>query len=137
MNRAPASGDRLNGSPDVIGSALDRPGAAIGYHAGRILRERCAYLKYWNQLQAPELRLSAAGIEAVAAVTDSFSFAYLKELCLSATMAWVNSDKTLPMDTIALAQAKMLEEQRQSVPTKDEVPAAPSRADQIRDLLMG
>jgi hypothetical protein len=41
------------------------------------------------------------------------------------------------MDTIALKQAKLLEEQRESVPTEgDELaPPKPSRAERIRSIL--
>jgi hypothetical protein len=76
--------------------------------------ERTAYLKMWNDQQATELRLTAAGIDAVAQATNAFSFAYLKELCLSATMAWMNAGVKTPMDEIAAAQTELLAAQMRS-----------------------
>jgi hypothetical protein len=85
------------------------------------IAERTAYLKLWNEQQAGELRLTADGIHAVAQATNAFSFAYLKELCLSAVMAWMNQGGKAPMDEVALAQAELLAAQMRS-------PAADSEA---------
>jgi hypothetical protein len=97
------------------------------------LAERRAYLEHWNHLQAAELQLSVPGIHAVADATAGFSFAYLKELCLAATMAWINSDKGAPMDTTALGQAKLLEQQRRSLPTENEPRTHFTHADARRE----
>jgi SpoVK/Ycf46/Vps4 family AAA+-type ATPase len=78
------------------------------------IAERTAYLKMWNDYQAPELRLTAAGIDAVAQATNAFSFAYLKELCLSAVMAWMSASGKAPMDEVAAAQTKLLAAQMRS-----------------------
>jgi hypothetical protein len=76
--------------------------------------ERTAYLKMWNEQQASELRLTDAGIDAVAQATNAFSFAYLKELCLSAVMAWMNGSGKASMDDVALVQAELLAAQMRS-----------------------
>jgi hypothetical protein len=62
----------------------------------------------WNDQQETELRLTADGTHAVALATNAFSFAYLKELCLSATMAWMNAGGKTPMDEVATAQTEIL-----------------------------
>src|SRR5215475_14427791 len=53
------------------------------------LPERLAYVKHWNQTLKPEMRLTDAEEASIAEFTDRFSFAYLKELFLSAMMVWV------------------------------------------------
>jgi len=44
------------------------------------VEERHAYIAQWNRSLQPALRLSGAAVAAIAARTDDFSFAYLKEL---------------------------------------------------------
>lgn len=78
------------------------------------IAERTAYLKMWNEQQSTELRLTAAGIDGLAQATNAFSFAYLKELCLSATMAWMNAGGKAPMDEVAAAQTELLAAQMRS-----------------------
>jgi hypothetical protein len=39
---------------------------------------------------------------------NGFSFAYLKELCLSATIAWMNARGMTPMDEVAARQTELL-----------------------------
>lgn len=53
------------------------------------LPERLAYIKRWNQALETEMRLTDSEAAAIAERTDRFSFAYLKELFLSAMMEWV------------------------------------------------
>ncbi len=53
------------------------------------LPERLAYVRHWNETLQIELRLTEADALAVAECTDRFSFAYLKELFLSAMMEWI------------------------------------------------
>ena len=48
-----------------------------------------------------------ATIERVADATEGFSFAYLKELILSATVSWVG-DRTQPFAELVLATARLL-----------------------------
>ena len=70
--------------------------------------ERLAYLARWDGTWREPLRLSAAGREHVAGLTEGFSFAYLKELCVSSMMRWV--DEAIPgsMDAIMAEQAAAL-----------------------------
>ncbi|HEV2663669.1 MAG TPA: ATP-binding protein, partial [Blastocatellia bacterium] len=53
------------------------------------LPERLAYIKHWNQALQIEMRLTDSEAVAVAERADRFSFAYMKELFLSAMMEWV------------------------------------------------
>jgi ATPase family associated with various cellular activities (AAA) len=78
------------------------------------LAERIAYLEMWSGQQSTELRLTTAGIQAVGQASNGFSFAYLKELCLSAVMAWMNSGGKTPMDAVAAAQTELLASQMRS-----------------------
>ena len=75
--------------------------------------ERAAYLRWWNGQLESALRLTDAGLAAVAAATDGFSFAYLKELALAATMAWINEQES-SMDDVMLAHLVGLREQMAS-----------------------
>jgi hypothetical protein len=73
--------------------------------------ERRAYLALWNATLKPKLRLSEEGIGVIADQTEGFSFAYLKELGLSAMMAWIASAEHSPMDEVMAAQVVTLREQ--------------------------
>ena len=53
--------------------------------------ERRAYVAAWNARLETELRLSEKGISKVVQQTENFSFAYMKELFVSATMQWMSS----------------------------------------------
>jgi AAA+ superfamily predicted ATPase len=80
---------------------FDLPGAS----------ERRAYLSSWNDSVQNELRLSAAGLETVVNQTESFSFAYLKELVLSSMMQWMSHASPEAMDKIAAERSVILREQ--------------------------
>jgi SpoVK/Ycf46/Vps4 family AAA+-type ATPase len=68
--------------------------------------ERRAYLAHWNSTLKPVLRASEAAIDRTAERTQGFTYAYLKELCLSATMRWL----VLAMpDAMGLALEEQLE----------------------------
>jgi SpoVK/Ycf46/Vps4 family AAA+-type ATPase len=54
--------------------------------------ERSAYIAAWNQQLQRELRLSESATRAVVQRTEDFSFAYLKELFVSATMHWMSTN---------------------------------------------
>lgn len=73
--------------------------------------ERESYLRLWNTSLKPELRLSEQGLVAIAAATEEFSFAYLKELLLTAMMGWVTKSEAGSMDQVMLAQIPALREQ--------------------------
>lgn len=100
--------------------------------------ERAGFLRLWNEKQTGALRLTESGLEAVAVATEGFSFAYLKELCLAATMAWINVGEGTAMDTIALEQAELLQAQMQSAPGEEpETPSKPSRRERFQKLMRG
>jgi len=55
------------------------------------VEERRAYIIQWNGSLQPALRLSDSAIAVIAARTDDFSFAYLKELFISSMMRWIST----------------------------------------------
>jgi hypothetical protein len=77
--------------------------------------ERLAYVKHWNQALQIEMRLTDSEAVAIAECTDRFSFAYLKELFLSAMMEWIGdqvSDQAPgSMSEALLERAALLREQ--------------------------
>lgn len=73
--------------------------------------ERRRYLDLWNARIEPDLRLTKAGLDRAAGATDGFSYAYLKELLVSAMMDWVASPGTRAMDEVALRQTELLRDQ--------------------------
>jgi SpoVK/Ycf46/Vps4 family AAA+-type ATPase len=101
------------------------------------LPERLAYLKLWSDDQSEELRLSQKGLSELARATEGFSFAYLKELCLAATMAWMNSEAPPAMDEIARDQVKMLSAQSELRAEPDVAEPQLSRQDRFRKLIGG
>ncbi|HEU4390825.1 MAG TPA: ATP-binding protein, partial [Blastocatellia bacterium] len=60
---------------------------------------RLAYFERWRETVQEELVFSDETIRKVVARTRGFSFAYMKELCVSAMMAWM-ADRTVPMDRV-------------------------------------
>ncbi len=99
-------------------SILDRPSRFDRKYTFALpgSEERRAYLEMWNKGQTTALRLSEQGLGAVIAATEGFSFAYLKELCLAATMAWINEGEGRSIDCVAAEQALALAAQMRSVP---------------------
>jgi hypothetical protein len=75
------------------------------------VEERRTYITMWNETLQTELRLSQEGITQVANGTDGFSFAYLKELFLAATMRWIRSPEPGTMDQVMSEQVQVLREQ--------------------------
>ncbi|NJO41106.1 MAG: ATP-binding protein [Cyanobacteria bacterium RU_5_0] len=86
--------------------------------------ERSAYIQSWNSKLKSAMQLSETGIQQVAENTIGFSFAYLKELFLSSTMAWVQTMTSGSMDQVMRSQAKTLHEQMQSAPVESELTGA-------------
>lgn len=83
------------------------------------LEERLSYIHLWNNGLQHNLRLSDAGIVAVAEQTEEFSFAYLKELFLSSIMQWINTpDAAEGMDTVMYGQIETLREQMATMTTE-------------------
>lgn len=73
--------------------------------------QRRAYLAMWNEQLQPELRLSDEGLVQVARATHNFSYAYLKELVLSAMMGWIAHRREGSMDQVMVEQAALLRSQ--------------------------
>lgn len=70
--------------------------------------ERLAYFKAWNQTLQAELQLKEAEFAALVERTNGFSFAYLKELFLSAMMQWMIEQRPGTMGAILLERAALL-----------------------------
>lgn len=79
------------------------------------LAERQAYVERWNETLRPATRLSPEGMAAAAAGSEGFSFAYLKELFLSALMSWIATPLAGAMDARILDQITLLREQMVSL----------------------
>lgn len=73
--------------------------------------ERRAYVERWNASLQPAMRIAVETIACLVERTANFSFAYLKELFLSAAMCWLEESRPGAMDGITVAQAGMLREQ--------------------------
>jgi hypothetical protein len=104
--------------PDRLDPAiLDRPSRFDRKYYFNLptVDERAAYIAAWNNQLQPELRLSEKAARAVATKTENFSFAYLKELFVSATMQWMSTRGELPnqmsMDEIIADQTTHLRTQ--------------------------
>jgi DNA replication protein DnaC len=92
---------------------LDRPSRFDRkYHLGLpAAPERRTFIARWNERLAAELRLSDLGIYQAAARSEGFSFAYLKELLISATMAWIANPQPGTMDSVLVEQVQLLRQQ--------------------------
>ncbi len=75
------------------------------------LVERVAYIQQWNTALHSSTQLTETGIQQAAEATEGFSFAYLKELFVSALMRWIDIKDQNTMDTVILEQANFLREQ--------------------------
>ncbi|HKR59510.1 MAG TPA: ATP-binding protein, partial [Pyrinomonadaceae bacterium] len=104
--------------------------------------ERVAYVAGWNKQLQPELRLSEPAVNEVAQMTADFSFAYLKELFVSATTQWMSAresepdlkhacESSPPMDSIVVELAKQLRQQMKSASD------APSQPDNVVSKVCG
>src|SRR5262245_1701838 len=79
--------------PDKLDAAiLDRPSRFDRkYHFALPQEvERESYVVGWNRELQTEMKLTSSGIEQVVGASEGFSFAYLKELLLSATVQWMS-----------------------------------------------
>jgi hypothetical protein len=100
--------------PEKLDSAiLDRPSRFDRKYYFRLpaAAERLAYIEMWNGTLETDLRLSENAIPQVVEQTEGFSFAYMKELFLSAMMEWIVTPKAGKMDKVMLARAEVLRSQ--------------------------
>lgn len=99
--------------PDRIDSAIiDRPSRfdrKYHFHLPT-LEQRREYLSSWQQRLGDEAGWKSQEIDALALSTDGFSFAYLKELVISAVMKWMHNSSA-DYTAIATAQATVLRQQ--------------------------
>jgi AAA+ superfamily predicted ATPase len=72
---------------------------------------RQAYIVLWNDRLKTQMRLSPLAISQIAAHTDGFSFAYLKELFLSSMIRWMGVMTTTGIEEIIISQIAILREQ--------------------------
>ena len=76
------------------------------------IHERLQYLTSWQERLATETGWTAA-VEAVAEATDGFSFAFLKEVVISAVMKWMESPQSA-FSAVVTDQADVLRRQMTS-----------------------
>jgi hypothetical protein len=78
------------------------------------LPERMAYISLWNATLQETLHISDAAILQLSEATDGFSFAYLKELFLSAMMRWITRPQQETMKQALISQVDVLRAQMMS-----------------------
>ena len=99
--------------PERIDVAIvDRPSRFDRkYHFGLPSKmERQTFLESWQQRLSQETLWQADEVAAVVSVTEGFSFAYLKELVVSAVMEWLQADEK-SFAKILKTQAELLGKQ--------------------------
>ncbi|MBW4616781.1 MAG: ATP-binding protein [Desmonostoc vinosum HA7617-LM4] len=79
------------------------------------IADRQAYVTLWNHKLKDVMRLSDEAVNQIVALTDGFSFAYLKELFFSSMIRWMREMETGTMEKIMLAQVATLREQMSSI----------------------
>lgn len=90
------------------------------------LTERVTYITLWNKSLQPALRMDDAEIAQLAEAVADFSYAYIKELFLSAMMRWIGQPQPGTMAAVMMAQTETLREQMSSA---TEEPVAELRTD--------
>ncbi|HEY0765497.1 MAG TPA: AAA family ATPase [Pyrinomonadaceae bacterium] len=101
-------------------SILDRPSRFDRKYYFELPREneRRAYVAKWNQELQLEMRVTERGAEAVVKGTAGFSFAYLKELFVTAMVQWITSGGNGSMDRVIMSQAELLRSQMNQTAAK-------------------
>jgi len=87
--------------------------------------ERTRYVAAWRERLDASLRITDEEVELLAAETDGFSFAYLKELFLSAMMRWIRTREAGAMFGILRSQLHTLREQMRTDPSPTPAPSPP------------
>lgn len=106
--------------PDRIDSAIiDRPSRFDRkYHFNLpTVDERQEYLTAWQRQLVDETGWKLEEIAAVASGTDGFSFAYMKELVISAVMKWMQEPST-SFANVTSGQVAVLQRQMKTEPTE-------------------
>lgn len=95
--------------------------------------ERHTYCEGWNAKLDAKMRLDDAALAKIVEDTEGFSFAYLKELFLSAMIRWVGDDRerppAAPLAAIMTAQLSTLRAQMTSEMAAPARPVAPKIED--------
>ena len=68
------------------------------------------YIEFWNNRLQTAMRLSKDVLNQIVAMTDSFSFAYLKQLFLSSMIRWMGTMEGGAMEKIMIYQVAILGE---------------------------
>lgn len=97
--------------------------------------ERQAYIALWNSQLETQMRLSDEALGQIVALTDGFSFAYLKELFISSMIRWIGVMETGVMETIMLSQVAVLRSQMSSTNVDDEALIDLNKGDKMMALL--
>jgi SpoVK/Ycf46/Vps4 family AAA+-type ATPase len=94
-------------------SILDRPSRFDRkfYFEPPGTEERLRYARRWNDALQAEMRLDEKVLAEVVALTEGFSFAYMKELFISAMMEWINSPGLREVGAVMLERVARLREQ--------------------------
>lgn len=87
--------------------------------------ERLAYIQMWNASLNESLRLSEEGMQKLSELTDGFSYAYLKELFLSAMMRWIGEAEQGTMEPTMVDQIEVLRTQMVSAASMPEPEGEP------------
>ena len=79
--------------------------------------ERLRFLRLRTESWEQELRPTVSDICKVATAAEGFSFAYLKELCLSSLMAWMREQKPGSMGEVMSSLVETLRSQMATEPS--------------------
>jgi hypothetical protein len=93
---------------------------------------RFEYLRMCNGSLEPDLQLSEEELKSLADLTDGFSFAYLKELFLSAMMNWIEQPGASRMLQIISGQIEVLRQQMATEPAEPTAESSNPYAMQMR-----
>ncbi|MBI5496813.1 MAG: ATP-binding protein [Deltaproteobacteria bacterium] len=95
--------------------------------------ERRTYLAAWNARLDPAMGITEAELDALAAQTHQFSFAYLKELYLSGMVRWVTQRTRGTMAALLDGQVHALREQMQTDHAQAAAAPLPAHTDDDND----
>jgi AAA+ superfamily predicted ATPase len=111
--------------PDRLDSAIvERPSRFDRKYHFELpaLTERVAYITLWNDTLKDAMRLSDSAVTQIAELTDGFSFAYLKELCVSSMIRWMGAMEQGGMEKMMIDQVAGLREQMISAAKESAMP---------------
>ena len=101
-----------------------------------IAESRSVFLARWTERLDPHLKLSADQHAIIAERTDGFSFAYLKELCLSAVLRWMKQRPRDGLFPILESQLEVLRAQMRSDGAgESQAKAAPAKSNALAELV--